>query len=191
MSAYSMENFITDMEGLVAKGDEAILLSTGASLMERLVEDLNVVPAQFRNPAANGERPNHGTFVCYTGESGLSITTVVWGPGDGIPPHDHHTWGLIGVASNAITESRYLRLDGGTDTTLARLELEHVAVMKAGQVSTLALGTDEIHAMQNTTTAPTIEVHAYGLDLKGLDRCMFDIDTGRITRFATKAYDND
>jgi predicted metal-dependent enzyme (double-stranded beta helix superfamily) len=191
MSAYSMENFITDMEGLVAKGDEATLLSIGASLMERLVEDLNAVPARFRNPAANGERPNHGTFVCYRGESGLSITTVVWGPGDGIPPHDHHTWGLIGVASNAITESRYLRLDDGTNTALAHLELEHVAVMKAGQVSTLELGTDEIHAMQNTTMVPTIEVHAYGLDLKGLERCMLDIDTGRITRFATKAYDND
>ena len=191
MPAYSLENFITDMEALVAKGDEPALLDAGASLMERLVAEPDVVPERFREPVANSARPNHGTFVLYTGESGLSVTAVVWGPGDGIPPHDHHTWGLIGVAANAITEGRYRRLDDGSDPTLARLEFEREAVMKAGQVSTLVPGTDEIHAMQNATSAPTIEVHAYGLDLKGLDRCMFDIETGRITRFATKSYDND
>ena len=190
MSAYSMENFITDMEALVAKRDEAALLDAGASLMERLVAEPDAVPLQFREPAANGGRPNHGTFALYTGESGLSVTAVVWGPGDSIPPHDHHTWGVIGVAGNAITEGRYRRLDDGLDPVQARLEFNREAVMKAGQVSTLVAGTDEIHSMLNATSLPTIEVHAYGLDLKGVERCMFDAETGRITRFTTKSYDN-
>ncbi len=44
---------------------------------------------------------------------------------------------------------------------------------------------------ENSATVPTVNVHAYGLDLKGSEPCMFDSETGRITQFATKPCGND
>jgi predicted metal-dependent enzyme (double-stranded beta helix superfamily) len=49
---------------------------------------------------------------------------------------------------------------------------------------------DEIHQMDNFTDRPTVEIHVYGHDLRGLDRHAFDLKTGRVIDFATQKYDN-
>ena len=33
-------------------------------------------------------------------------------------------------------------------------------------------------------------IHVYGNDLRGLNRCRYSLDTGKITPFATEKYDN-
>jgi predicted metal-dependent enzyme (double-stranded beta helix superfamily) len=191
MAGYSVENFITDMEALVASEPRASLLDQGASLLERLVVTPNVLPERYRVPAEKTGRPNHGTYLLHASPDGLSVTAVVWGPGDGLGPHDHHTWGLIGVVANEITETRFRRLDDGSDPDRARIERDRESIATPGQVSMLVPDVDEIHQMYNATRVPTVEIHVYGTELKGLERCLFDVESGRITRFASKAYDND
>lgn len=190
MLSYPLENLVADMEALIASDDIDRILNEGAGDLERFVAQPDCIPEDLRQVSGKGSRPNHATYVLHTSPSGLSITAVVWGPDDGLGTHDHHTWGLIGVAGNEITESRFLRLDDGSDPDWARLELDRKGVMKHGEVSIMTPGVDEIHAMHNATTTPTIEVHMYGKDLKGLERCLFDVSTGKVKRFATKAYDN-
>ena len=190
MLAYPLEDLVADMEALVASNDVGRLLNEGAGHLERFVAQPDCVPERLRQVSGRGSRPNHGTYVLHTSPSGLSVTAVVWGPDDGLGAHDHHTWGLIGVAANEITESRYRRLDDGADPDQARLELDRKGVMKRGGVSVMTPEVDEIHAMHNATRTPTVEVHMYGKDLKGLQRCVFDVSTGKVTRFATRAYDN-
>ena len=44
--------------------------------------------------------------------------------------------------------------------------------------------------MDNFTDRPTVEIHVYGDDLRGLNRCRYNLETGKIIPFATEKYDN-
>ena len=55
----------------------------------------------------------------------------------------------------------------------------------------LVPGSDDIHAMNNPSGRPTVEIHIYGRDLKGLERSRFAPETGQIFPFTTERYDND
>ena len=125
---YALDEFVHDMEGLVAgKTDSQKIFDTGAAWLERLNRNPNDILDEFRIPAVNGGRPNHGTYLLYQGESGLSVTAVVWGPGEHLGPHDHRTWGMIGVLDNTLTETRYRRVDDRTREGYAHLEQDRQA----------------------------------------------------------------
>lgn len=63
----------------------------------------------------------------------FNITAVVWGPGDGAPPHNHETWGLIGVLENEIHEKRFRRLDDRSVSGRAVVEVKEVLRNRAGR----------------------------------------------------------
>ena len=90
----------------------------------------------------------------------------------------------------ALTETRFQRKDDRSQEDFAILEKTRVMTVKPGDVSLLIPSVDEIHQMDNLTDRPTPEVHVYGDDLRGLDRCRYDLETGKITSFATKKFDN-
>ena len=188
---YSLAQFVHDMEGLLEKesGPQKIF-EAGASWLERLTGDPSAIPAQYRVPAANGRRPNHGSYLLYQGDSGLSVTAVVWGPGEHLGPHDHRTWGMIGILDNTLTETRYRRVDDGATEGYARLEQDRRADYRPGEITLLVPGQDEIHQMDNHTNLPTVEVHVYGSDLRGIDRSRYDLETGKVTSFKSGKYDN-
>ncbi|MEK7807148.1 MAG: cysteine dioxygenase family protein [Chloroflexota bacterium] len=188
---YSLNEFILNMEALLkVQPDQGKIFDTGSAWLERLVRVPGAIPAQFRVPSGSGKRPNHGSYLLHQGESGLSVTAVVWGPGDHAAPHDHRTWGMIGVMDNALTETRFRRIDDRSRDGYARLEQDRWALVKPGEVSLLIPGVDEIHQMDNFTDRPTVEVHVYGKDLRGLDRCRYNLETGEIRPFITEKYDN-
>ncbi len=188
---YSLAQFVHDMEGLLEKesGPQKIF-EAGASWLERLTGDPSAIPAQYRVPAANGRRPNHGSYLLYQGDSGLSVTAVVWGPREHLGPHDHRTWGMIGILDNTLTETRYRRVDDGATEGYARLEQDRRADYRPGEITLLVPGQDEIHQMDNHTNLPTVEVHVYGSDLRGIDRSRYDLETGKVTSFKSGKYDN-
>ena len=189
---YSLEEFIHDMSRLVdEQPDQERLFDIGSSYLERLITNPNSIPEEYKQPAGSrGRRANHGTYLLHHGGNGLLVTSVVWGPGDHVGPHDHCTWGLIGVMDNGITETRFRRHDDRSRDGYALLEMERVSIVKPGDVSLLIPDVDEIHQMDNATDRPTAEIHVYGNDLRGLERSSFDLETGRVTRFATSRFDN-
>jgi len=188
---YPLDQFVHDMEGLVASQSEPQkIFDVGTSWLERLTSDPNAIPAEYRVPAPNGKRPNHGTYLLYQGDSGLSVTAVVWGPGEHLGPHDHRTWGMIGILDNTLTETRYERVDDRTKEGYAELKQDRRADYKPGEITLLVPDIDEIHQMDNHTSRPTVEIHVYGSDLRGIDRSHYDVETGKITAFKSGKYDN-
>ena len=188
---YSLDEFTSDMESLLkSKPDQDNIFDAGSSLLERLVSNENVIPENYRLPAVGGRRPNHGTYLLYQGESGLSVTAVVWGPGEHLGPHDHLTWGIIGILNNTLTETRYQRIDDRSKEGFAQLELDRKANFKPGDITLLVPDTDEIHQMDNHTDRPTVEIHVYGDDLRGIDRHRYDLETNRVIGFRSGGYDN-
>ena len=188
---YTLDEFVHDMEGLVAgQPDSQKIFDTGSAWLERLTRNANAIPDEFRLPAARGSRPNHGTYLLYQGDSGLSVTAVVWGPGEHIGPHDHRTWGMIGILDNTLTETRYRRVDDRNREGYAQLEQDRQANFKPGDITLLVPNIDEIHQMDNFTDLPTVEIHVYGNDLRNIDRSRYDLETGKIIAFKSGKYDN-
>ena len=97
---YSLDEFVHDMNVLIDdKADQEKIFDVGSAQLERLINNPEAIPDEFRFPAGSS---NHGSYLLHYGDNGLLITTVVWGPGDHIGPHDHRTWGMIGVMDNSI-----------------------------------------------------------------------------------------
>ena len=188
---YSLEEFTQDMESLLkSQSSEQQIFDKGSTWLERLVSNPDSIPLEFRLPLGAGPRPNHASRMLYQGESGLQVTAVVWGAGDHLGPHDHRTWGMIGILENGITETRYRRVDDHDVDGYAKLEKDRAATFKPGEITLLVPDEDEIHQMDNHTDRPTVEIHVYGNDLRSLDRNSFNLETGKITTFRTKKWDN-
>ena len=190
-TAYALKEFVHDMTELVkSQPDQERLFDVGSSYLERLINNPDALPEEYRVPAGSrGRSANHGSYILHRGE-GLAVTSVVWGPGDHIAPHDHRTWGMIGVMDNAITETRFNRKDDRSKVDFAVLEKTRETLVKPGEVSLLIPEVDEIHQMDNHSDRPTVEIHVYGKDLKGLERCMYNLETGAMKTFSTTRWDN-
>ena len=188
---YTLDQFVHDMEDLLqSQPDPGKIFDIGSGWLEKLTDNLDNIPEEYRRPLGTGPRPNHGSYLLYQGESGLQVTTVVWAPGEHLGPHDHHTWGMIGVLDNTLTETRYQRVDDRSCEGFAKLELDRTAQSRPGEITLLVPDVDEIHQMDNHTDRPTVEVHVYGTDLRGLQRCRYNLETGEIITFATPKWDN-
>ena len=188
---YSLDEFINDISALVeSQPDQGKLFEQGSIYLQRLIQNPNAIPEEYRNPTGTGPRANHGSYLLHQGPSGLSVTAVVWGPGDFALPHDHGTWGMIGVIGNSMMETRYRRLDDRSQDDYALLEQDRIVEVKPGEVTLLTPEVDEIHQMNNLTDKPTPEIHVYGIDLRGWDRRQYNPETGKISRFVTTKWDN-
>ncbi len=188
---YSLDDFTHDMEALLeSQPDNAKIFDKGSAWLERLISNPDSIPMEYRVPLGTGPRPNHASRLLYQGESGLQVTAVVWGAGDHLGPHDHRTWGMIGLLDNALTETRYRRVDDRDVEGYAKLEKDRAATFKPGEITLLVPIEDEIHQMDNHTDNPTVEIHVYGTDLRGLERSSFNLETGKITNFRTSKWDN-
>jgi predicted metal-dependent enzyme (double-stranded beta helix superfamily) len=97
---------------------------------------------------------------------------------------------MIGVMDNALTETRFRRVDDRSREDYAQLEKDRAALVKPGEISLLIPEVDEIHQMDNFTDRPTVEIHVYGKDLRGLDRVRYNLETCQILPFMTEKYDN-
>jgi 3-mercaptopropionate dioxygenase len=188
---YALEEFVHDMESLLRdQPDQAKIFDVGSAWLKRLIGNPASIPEQYRLPAPNGRRSNHGSYLLYQGDSGLSVTAVVWGPGQHLGPHDPRTWGMIGILDNTLTETRYRRVDDRSKAGFAHLEKDRTANFRPGEITLLVPETDEIHQMDNHTDRPTVEIHCYGTDLRQVDRSRYDLETGRIIDFRSAKYDN-
>ena len=190
LTTYDLDQFVADMNELIAsQPDQAKLFDRGSVYLERLVRNPNCIPEQFQRPSGVGKRANHGSYALYRGP-GLFVSAVVWGPGDRIGPHDHQTWGMIGVMGNGIQETRYRRVDDRDKEGFAILEQDRTTFVRPGDVSLLVPEIDEIHRMDNDTDRATVETHVYGQDLVALPRFRFDIENNRVIPFASERFDN-
>ena len=143
---YTLEDFVHDMDNLlVSQPTREKIFDRGSDCLSRLISNPDAIPGRFRQPVGSGGRANHGSWLLHhSPDSGLLVTAVVWGPGDHAAPHDHRTWGMIGVMDNALTETRFRRVDDHERTDWAQLERDRSSVVKPGEISLLIPEVDEI-----------------------------------------------
>lgn len=70
------------------------------------------------------------------------------------------------------------------------MELDRTAKFTPGEITLLVPDIDEIHQMDNHTDRPTVEIHVYGDDLRGIDRHRYDLETNTVIGFRSGGYDN-
>jgi predicted metal-dependent enzyme (double-stranded beta helix superfamily) len=168
--SYTLQAFIADVDRIVsAETSGAVITARVAPLVGRLVKNPDAIPAQYRTKPA-GVR---GRYMLHRAPH-FNVTSVIWGPGDRAGAHDHDTWGVIGVIDNEIEETRYTVVPGASGR--AKVDVKGVSRHRAGAVSRLVPGDDEIHAMHNPTDRDTVEIHVYGKDLVDLPRRTWSAD---------------
>ena len=184
--SYTLKEFIGDVDRITLETREAARATERiAPLLRRLLQNPGEIPPELRKRGPGRQ----GRYMVHRAPN-FNITAVVWGPGDGAPPHNHETWGLIGVLENEIQETRFRRLDDRAAPERAVLEVKEVLRNGAGAVSLLIPPDDEIHAMKNVTDRNTVEIHVYGRDLVNLPRVRFDPEKQTTGTFSTPKYDN-
>lgn len=183
MARYPLDEFVADARSLMASTpDPKAFLNKGHDLLERFVSDPDNVGATIEQLV---EKRNHALYVENPEGDGLAVQVVVWKPGARTDAHDHHTWGMIGILANAVDEVRFRKVDQPHEGVV-KLEQDRLVTSRPGEVSLLVPGEDEIHIVSNPTDTPTVEIHVYGHDLVGLERCRYNLETGAVTKFKTE-----
>ena len=90
---------------------------------------------------------------------------------------------------NAIQETRFRRVDDRSRHGHATLEKDRAVLVKPGEVSLLIPDEDGTRARQLQRPAHGRD-HVYGRDLVGLERCRYDLATGKIATYVLGKYDN-
>src|SRR6266513_2119067 len=170
-AVYALKDFIADVDRIARDERSAHEVAERVSpLLARLIARPESVPAEFRRRPEGGTR---GRYMLHRAPH-FNVVSVIWGPGETAPAHNHETWGVIGVIENEIEETRY-KVQEGAAGGRATLDVTRVMRHRPGAVSCLVPG-DEVHRMHNPTARDTVEIHVYGKDLDGLPRKTWEPD---------------
>src|SRR5918911_3883006 len=116
---YSLQDFIRDLDRITAAETAPDKIVAAAKpLLAELVKNPNAIEAKFKERGATA----YGRYMLHRAPR-FNVTAIVWGPGDNAKAHDHETWGLVGVMENEIQETRFRRLDDGSEPGYADLEI--------------------------------------------------------------------
>ncbi|MDH6108564.1 putative metal-dependent enzyme (double-stranded beta helix superfamily) [Kitasatospora sp. MAP12-15] len=95
-------------------------------------------------------------------DGSFSVVALVWLPGQQTRVHDHVSWCVVGTLLGAEEETVY-RLAAEADRTV--LVPVATTVHPAGAV-TYVVPPGDIHRVCNATSAKTVSLHIYGLDIR-------------------------
>ena len=180
---YTLEQFVRDLDDLTTASDvppDDELATIVAERLQELVVRPDAVPERFRR--RDPERGGRGRYMLHRAPT-FNVTSIVWAPGEVAPPHNHETWGAIGLVSNAIEERRYEIL---ADDTVRPTDHERHS---RGAVSVL-IPDEDVHSMHNLTGTDTVEIHVYGKDLTGLTRKQWSLEGDTMRTFQSSKYFN-
>ena len=186
MSPYTLDSFINDLDRITrADKSPSAIVDEVKPLLGRLLQNASCLNPEYRQRGAT----EYGRYMLHRAPR-FNVTAIVWGPGDSAKAHNHDTWGLVGVVENEIQETRFRRLDDGSKTGYAKLEVKEVLKNSAGMVSCLVPPGDDIHEMNNVSDQNTVEIHVYGKDLAEMPRLRFDVANESVKIFASPKYQN-
>ncbi|MBI4231828.1 cysteine dioxygenase family protein [Candidatus Peregrinibacteria bacterium] len=163
-TTYTFGDFISDIE-MITKVE-----SREADIIQRISRKIQLLISSkddFLPPQNKVHKENHyARHLLYVDRyKKFVILNNVWGPGQGTPVHDHGTWGVMGVYSNEVKVTNYLRLDDGSKQGCAELREASGVISTVGSVTYVLPPNEEIHKVENTSTKPTITLHVYGKDI--------------------------
>lgn len=160
---YSFRDFVTDLEMItsVDKDDRAKIDKIARKMRLLLNGDLVLTKEELQ--PRNDHYARH--LVHVDRHRRFIVVSLVWGPGQGTPIHDHQTWGVSGVVEGELRVTNYYRLDDRKKPGYAELREATTLVAPPGFVSYVLPPNEEIHRMENLTDRPTISLHVYGKEI--------------------------
>lgn len=118
-------------------------------------------------------------FSCTVILWSVSHWSVLYGPGQQTPVHDHMVWGFVGMLRGAELSQRYRANTDGSliaDGEPDRLE--------PGMVDALLPAEGDIHQVFNAyKDKPSISIHLYGGNIGAVNRHVFDLASGQPKTF--------
>ena len=187
---YAFGEFIHDLEAVVtAERDQVRVVARVEPLVQRLVtsDDLSWLKPECRQPPRGkaGVASGYGQYCLYRRGTGLSVIAFCWGPGEGTPIHDHLSWGVLGFIDGCEKETRYKRIDDGTNAEYAKLEEIGVHYTEKGRTSHIVTPSRDVHKVENPGNTPSVSIHVYGCDMGRQRRRRYDPQSGKIEWYVT------
>lgn len=163
IARYTFQDFITDLEMITTlEQDDAEKIKKIARRMRLLLNG-----EDFLTDEEKKVRQDHYArhLVHVDRKRRFIVVSIVWGPGQGTPIHDHATWGVAGVVSGELKVTNYYRIDDGKSPGFAELREASAIVAPRGTVTYVLPPNEEIHKMENVSDQPTITLHVYGKEI--------------------------
>lgn len=158
--AYTFQDFIADLELITSVG------STTEEKIRRIQRKMRllITGGRFLPSFATASDPHHYArhLVHEDPKKRFIVMSLVWGPGQGTPIHDHSTWGVAGIVENELRIVNYDRVDNGLRPGFAELREASAIEAPAGTVTYILPPNDIIHLLENSTSQTTISLHVYG-----------------------------
>ncbi|HVF99114.1 MAG TPA: cysteine dioxygenase family protein [Chloroflexia bacterium] len=135
-----------------------------ASLLPHLVRDKQLLGSRLLGLL---ERP-HGVdpwvAARWRGEDdSYALQLFVWPAHAASAIHDHSCWGAICAASGTLLETRYRRLDDGSQANQARLKMDWQRALQTGDLASTLMPYDGgIHRVCNPGDRTVLSIHLYG-----------------------------
>jgi len=178
-----LRSFVTNTAEIVETGSsEAAILAQLRPQLEALIAQDDWLPEAYA--VTGGAR--YRQYLLYADPlDRFSVVSLVWGPNQGTPIHDHGVWGLIGVLRGEEVSIAYERRADGS------LQAKPPERLGAGQIAMVSPESGDIHAIANgLADASSISIHVYGANIGRVRRSVFDADTGIAHDFIS-GYSND
>jgi len=187
---YALGGFIRDLEDIVtAEHDQARIVAGVEPLVQRLVgsDDLSWLKPEYRQlpQGKTGVASGYGQYCLYRRGTALSVIVFCWGPRQGTPIHDHLSWGVLCFIDGMEKETRYKRVDDGTNAEYAQLEEVGVHYTEKGRTSHLVTPSRDVHKVENPGDTPSVSIHVYGCDMGRQQRRRYDLQSGKIQWYTT------
>lgn len=159
----SLRSFVTRMDNLVAAvSDPRVLARATAALLEPRLADESLLEERHCRPHPDRYRQH---VVHVHPEGRYSVVSLVWGPGQATPIHDHRCWCVVGVWRGVERETRYELVAGPEGESLL---VRGSSRAFPGDVSALVPPHEDIHKVENDGEDLAISIHVYGADIAAL-----------------------
>jgi predicted metal-dependent enzyme (double-stranded beta helix superfamily) len=143
-----------------------------------LLREALATPGDWIDPAYQqlGEG-DYALYPVYRAENGhCSMLVVVLRPGTPLPVHNHGSWAVIGVYQGREHETWFRRVDDGSVSGRAQLEVDQTFVNERGTVGVVPDG--RIHTVEAMDAHQAVSIHIYGTDIVTQQRSEFDPKAG-------------
>ena len=172
-NSHRLHQFLAAMTRLVdSEPAEADLIAQAQVLMSGLLEKDDWLQPEFT--LAHPHQPQQ--FLIYADpQSRFSVVSLVCGPGQSTPIHDHTVWGLMGMLRGSLSCQPYSRMSDGRWVP-AGFQID----MLPGDMEAVSPRTGDVHKVWNTSPdQASVSIEIYEGPIGLLERHIYRADGSR------------
>jgi predicted metal-dependent enzyme (double-stranded beta helix superfamily) len=177
-----LRHFVQSMTRLLDQGaSEQHIFDQGKAMLVALVSVDDWLDSRFALAAP--DRYQQYLLHCDPLER-FSVTSFVWGPGQGTPVHDHTVWGMVGVLRGAERCEEFKRDTSGALVASG----EHF--LPVGAVDLVSPTVGDVHRVSNALAdGVSVSIHVYGANIGKVRRHVFEMP-GAVEKVFISGYVN-